>query len=83
MVWFAPTPAVAPVDEAQLFAPAVPEIFQEIVPPGALAPIIPETVAVKVTLSPKTGEAGDVVIAMLAVALVTVTLTGAGDVCEE
>ena len=34
-------------------------------------------------VSPKTGEAGDVVIAMVAVALVTLTLTGVGDVCEE
>ena len=45
-VWLAPTPAAAPVNEVQLFAPAVPEIVQVIVPPGAVAPTTPETVAV-------------------------------------
>jgi hypothetical protein len=41
------------------------------VPAGAVAPTIPVTVAVYVIVPPKTGLAGEVVIAIVGVALVT------------
>jgi hypothetical protein len=45
-----------------------PEIAQVRVPPGALAPEIPVTVAVYVMVPPKSGESGDEVTAMVGVA---------------
>ena len=56
-------------------AEAAPVMLQVTLPAGAVAPTIPLTVAVKVIFPPKTGEAGEVVIAMVGVAGVTVTVT--------
>ena len=55
---------------------AAPETFQVRVPAGAVAPTIPETVAVKVTASPNAGVVGEVVIAIVGVALATTTGIG-------
>ena len=61
----------------------VPLIVQSTDPPGAVAPIIPETVAVKVIVPPKTGLAGEVVTRIVGVALVTVTVTGEEGASDE
>ena len=45
-------------------------------PPGAVAPTIPLTVAVKVIVLPNTGVAGEVVIAIVGVAFPTITESG-------
>jgi hypothetical protein len=74
MVWLALTPPIPLVLEVH--EEAAPLIFHETVPAGAVAPTIPLTVAVKVIDPPKTGEAGEVVIAIVGVALVTTTESG-------
>jgi len=51
-----------------------PVIAQVIVPPGALAPVTPVTVAVKVTVPPNNGEEGALTTAIVGVALPTVTV---------
>ena len=61
----------------------VPLIVQSTDPAGAVAPTIPETVAVKVIVPPKTGLAGEVVTRMVGVALVTVTVTADDGAIEE
>ena len=73
-------PATGPVVEAQLLA--APEIAQLKVPAGAVAALLPVMVAVKVMVPPKIGLAGEVVMAMLGVALATVRVT-ALEVTEE
>lgn len=60
-----------------------PEIFQLSAPLGLAAPTIPETVAVKVRVSPKRGLLGAVVMAIVGIALVTLTLSGVAELCEE
>jgi hypothetical protein len=79
-VWLALPPALGP---ALVQLVAAPLTLQVIEPAGAVAPTIPLTVAVKVRLSPKTGAAGVVVIAIVGVALVTLTLSGVSEDWEE
>ena len=79
-VWLALVPGVGP---ALVQVEAAPVTFQLTDPAGALAPTIPLTVAVKVRVSPKTGAAGAVVTAIVGVALVTLTLSGESEDCEE
>ena len=64
-----PEPAEGPV-----FVPhvdALPVTPQVIVPAGAIAPVIPVTVAVNVIVPPNTGLAGEVVTAIVGVAAAT------------
>jgi len=53
------------------------------VPPGAIAPTAPVTVAVYVIVPPKMGVAGELVTLTLGAALVMTKEIGAGAVAEE
>ena len=64
-------PATGPVLLTQ--DEVAPLILQVSVPPGAVAPEIPVTVAVKVIVPPKIGFEGELVTAIVGVACVTVT----------
>ena len=74
-------PAAGPVWLAQV-DPA-PVIDQATVPPGALAPVSPLTVAVYVIVPPKIGLTGEDVTAIVGVAAVTVSEDGADAGSEE
>ena len=61
----------------------LPLMVQSTDPAGAVAPTIPETVAVKVIVPPKTGLAGDDATEIVGVALVTVMVIGAVGARDE
>ena len=60
-----------------------PEILQLTEPEGGVAPSTPLTVAVYVIVPPKIGLAGEVVIAIVGVALATLTVIGEGHEIDE
>lgn len=69
-----PEPAEGPVFVLQVeVLPVTPHV---IVPAGAVAPVIPVTVAEKVIVPPKTGLAGEVVTNMVGVAGATTIDSG-------
>ena len=76
-------PAVGPCAPSGEQVEVLPLIVQSTEPAGAVAPTIPETVAVNVMVPPKTGLAGDVATAIVGVALVTVIVIGADGARDE
>ena len=74
MVWFDPVPVSGPVWVVQLLAgPVRPHVM---VPVGAVAPVTPVTVAVKVIVSPKFGLEGVTPTEMVGLDVPTVIETG-------
>ena len=73
-VWLGLNPPTLLVVPTQV--EAAPVIVHATLPAGAVAPTIPLTVAVKVIFPPNNGLAGELVIAMVGVAAVTIFESG-------
>jgi hypothetical protein len=76
-------PGIGPSGPSGEQVEVVPLIVQSTDPPGAVAPTIPETVALKVMAEPRAGLAGAEVTEIVGVALVTVTVSGADGASDE
>ena len=76
-------PAFGPSAPSGEQVEVVPLMVQSTDPAGAVAPTIPETVAVNVMVPPKIGLAGEDATRIVGVALVTVTVTGADGASDE